>query len=518
MDSQFSLAIYMAKKRLKIYSFLLLTALLISGFSAFSAWTALAVLAQVPEQTALPESRVVDPALLQSPSPAAVPVQENVVQENAVQANSVQADPVPGTPVETASPLSASDLDSAPQTVASPLVQASAEPYHARWARESVHVLEENGIALPSNINYAELINRNDYLNVLAKIADVSRNQLALPHEQSLIGEITRAEAVHRVILAFGLEQALKTPITQESRFRDILPQHPAYAAVVLAENLKLINGYPDRTIRPDERLSWGEALILIETLYSWRKALPTDAPQWVRNYQKRQNMWYQLVDGFRLLLTLAYVGIALFFFIKSYRRSRHQQGSPFKSLSFLLGTLTLLLALMWINDILFNYRLIPREIYAIGGLISIFVALLMLKTGSHIDEKMSEPKPQAVIDSGYVESVNHEKGEIFIKDIQTQSHALAVVSPDTKIASHLEGKSVAAFFSEIRAGDIVSLKGASSFNGSVIEAERLSIVQREVVKAQQQEINWQSQTSQNQQTQQIHNRITPRPPGSSQA
>lgn len=516
----------MAKKQLKIYPLFLLMLLLISEFSALSSWTALAqVQTAVPEQTTavpeqtqtqtaqpeaavlspstLPESRVVDPALL-SPSPADQPV------------NAAQVTAAP----ESAAPESAVPERTAPESTetVSPLVQGTAEPYHARWARQSVHVLEENGIALPSNINYAELINRADYLNVLAKIADTSRSQLVLPYEQSLIGEITRAEAIHRVILAFGLEQALKAPVTQESRFRDILPQHPAFAAVVLAENLKLINGYPDRTIRPDERLSWGEALILIETLYSWRKALPTDAPQWVRNYQKRQNMWYQLVDGFRLLLTLAYVGIALFFFIKSYRRSRHQQASPFKSLSFLLGIVTLLLALMWVNDILFNYRLIPREIYAIGGLISIFVALLMLKTGSHIDEKMSEPKPQAVIDSGYVESVNHEKGEIFIKDIQTQAHALAVVSPDTKIASHLEGKSVAAFFSEIRAGDIVSLKGASSFNGSVIEAERLSIVQREVVQAQQQQINWQTQTSQNQQTQQIQNRITPRPPSAPQA
>ncbi|PIQ27205.1 hypothetical protein COW36_16770 [bacterium (Candidatus Blackallbacteria) CG17_big_fil_post_rev_8_21_14_2_50_48_46] len=398
-----------------------------------------------------------------------------------------------------------------PSVQTEPLTESKIEPYHTRWARRSVHVLEENGIVLPNNINYSELINRQDYLTVLSRIAGVSLQQLQLSNDHPLVGEITRAEAIHRVILAFGLRESLQSFGSQESRFRDINKKHPSFAAVVLAENLKLINGYPDQTIRPDERLSWGEALILIETLYSWKKALPTDAPQWVRNYQKRQNMWYQLIDGFRLLLTLTYVGIALFFFIKSWRRSRHQQGSPFKSLSFLMAMLTLLLGLMWINDILFNYHIIPREIYAIGALLSIFVALLMLKTGTHIDEKLSEPKPQSVIDSGYVEAVNHEKGEIFIKDIQTQNRALAVVSPDTKITSHLEGHSVSAFFSEIREGDIVTLKGASSFNGSVIEADKLSIVQRETQKAQQEQINW--QTQQNQQTQQIQNRIFRRPP-----
>lgn len=404
-------------------------------------------------------------------------------------------------------PLAGVDA-SAPLTTSS----ASPESYHARWARQSVRVLEANGIILPNNINYSELISRQDYLNVLARIADVSKGQLVLPEENHLVGEITRAEAIHRVVFAFGLSASLPDFANQDSRFRDINRQHPAYGAIVLAENLKLINGYPDQTIRPDERLSWGEALILIETLYSWRKALPTDAPQWVRNYQKRQNMWYQLIDGFRLLLTLTYVGIALFFFIKSWRRTRYQQGSPFRSLSFLLTILTLMLALMWINDILFNYRLIPREIYALGGLISIFIALLMLKTGTHMDEKLSEPKPQAVIDSGYVEAVNTEKGELFIKDIQTQSRALAIVNPDTKIVSHLEGKATAAFFSEIRVGDLLSLKGASSFQGSVIEVDRLSIVQREAQTARQEQVQWQSQTQQ--QSQEIKNRIIPRRPG----
>lgn len=392
----------------------------------------------------------------------------------------------------------------------SPVV-AAPESYHARWARQSVEILEANGIVLPNHINYSELISRQDYLNVLARIAGVSKGQLVLPEESHLLGEITRSEAIHRVVLAFGLGAALPDFARQDSHFRDITRQHPAYGAIVLAEKLKLIDGYPDQTIRPNERLSWGEALILIETLYSWRKALPTDAPQWVRNYQKRQNMWYQLIDGFRLLLTLAYVGIALFFFVKSWRRTRHQQRSPFRSLSVLLAMLTLLLALMWINDILFNYHLIPREMYALGSLISIFIALLMLKTGTHLDNKLSEPKPQAVIDTGYVEAIHLEKGELFVKDMETQNHCLAIVSPDTHIISRLDGKATTAFFSEIRPGDLISLKGASAFQGSVIEVERLSIVQRQKQATQQEQVQWQS--LQQTQAQPLENRMIRRLP-----
>ncbi len=375
-------------------------------------------------------------------------------------------------------------------TQASPLPQA----YHARWARQSVKILEENGLTLPDQINYAEQIGRDDFLRVLARVAAVAPSQLQIT--QPLTGEITRAEAIQRVILAFGLREALRND-RLESRFIDLGRQHPFYTAIALAESLKLINGYPDQTIRPNERLSWGEALILIENLYSWRQALPVDAPQWVRNHQQRQNMWYQLVDGFRLLLTLVYAGLALFFIARSWRRTRHQQGSPLKALSFLLSVLTLLLSLMWLNEILFNYHLIPREIYALGALISVFIALLMLKAGTYLDGKISEPKPQAVIDAGYVEAINSEKGEIFIKDSQTALCAMAVITPDTKIFSHLDGQASAAFFSEIRPGDLLSLKGASSFQGSVIEVERLAILSREAQPLQSQESTWQNRSVQ---------------------
>ena len=211
-------------------------------------------------------------------------------------------------------PIATEMTTSQPSAPASVEVSQANSSYRSQWAQKSVQVLQENGIQLPPGINYTALITQEDFVALLAKVSSVGNAQLRsnlLNAEQSPQGGITRAEAIHLMIGAFGLTESLPGFATQPSKFTDLPPDHPAYASLVLAERVHLINGYPDHTIRPNEELSWGEGLILLESIYSWRKALPTTAPEWVKNYQKRQNMWFQLLDGFRLLLTLTYLCIA---------------------------------------------------------------------------------------------------------------------------------------------------------------------------------------------------------------
>lgn len=408
-------------------------------------------------------------------------------------------------------------VSSAPVNEASPIPPSErGSLYRSQWAQDSVQVLQENGIQLPTGINYEALISPDDYVRLLAQIASMSETQLKtfkLP--QATPNGITRGEAIHLVLASFGLTEALPQFAKQASKFKDLDRSNPAYASIVLAESVHLINGYPDQTIRPNERLSWGEALILVETVYSWRKALPTTPPEWVKNHQKRQNMWYQLIDGFRLMLTLAYVALAMYFFGKIWLKLRKQRQSPYRKLSIGLAVLTVLLGALWISELLFNYAVLPREVYAGLAMLSVIAGLFLLKISSDLDDDISKPKPQVVIDAGFVTSINHEKGELFIRDRASNAHSLALASSDTKVLRKTGKKSVeSSFLSDIQIGDLVSLRGVQLEHTSLLQIERLTLVeaaQQEVVQNTETEAREYVQAPVQQQQQQV-NRIVSKP------
>lgn len=385
-------------------------------------------------------------------------------------------------------------------------LQASPPPiptdsaYHAEWAQRAVRILQANGLALPAGVNYNVLMGQDEFLQVLSQLSKMDLNTLkqqGFAEAPLAAGRLSRGEAIHLLLASFGLTDALKTFAEQESKFSDISRSHPAYASVVLAERLNLINGYPDRSIRPDEALSWGEALILAESVYSWRQALPTSAPEWVKAYEKRQNMWYQLMDGFRLLLTLAYLGLAFYFLWRSWRRTRGRKDSPYRKFSLGLGGVTCLMGALWISELLFNYQLIPREVYAVLAMLSIFIGLYLLKLSSDLDSDISKPKPQVVIDKGYIESINHERGELFIRDKVSGAHSLALVNSDSKVLRKSGRTAVErAFLSELQRGDLVSLRGGRLEHESLLEVERVTLLESQ---QQQQQIDIQSYTQQQQ-------------------
>jgi hypothetical protein len=465
----------------------------------------------LPQAPTTAEAQPADPGQIQN----GIQTSQNAGAQNPA-VNSALTTPANPTHSDPAVDPSAPSAQTTNQSPPASVTPAAASLYRSRWAQDSVQVLQENGIQLPQGINYAALINQTDFVHLLGQISSVPDAKLSAMRLQTPGQEpsdaLTRGEAIHLVLGSFGLTESLPGFAKQGSKFTDLPPSHPAYASIVLAESVHLINGYPDRTIRPNERLSWGEALILVETVYSWRKALPTTAPEWVRNYQQRQNMWYQLIDGFRLLLTLAYVVLAFYFLGRTWLKARRQKQSPYRNFSFGLAVLTLLLGTLWISELLFNYALIPREVYASLAMLSVFAGLYLLKLGSDIDSDLSKPKPQVVIDAGYVTSINHEKGELFIRDKVSESHSLALVGSDSKILRKTGKKSVeSAFLSDVQIGDLISVRGSRLEHESLVQVERLTLVEQaeqQVETTQQQGIREYVQAPQQQQQQQ-QNRIS---------
>lgn len=495
------------------------TAQAAQNIAATSPQTTIQTPAQMPAQAnqAVPASQPVQ----QAPATQAVPPVQTEPQQTYPQTQTPESVPPvqdTSTAVDTAQAAApASPAANTPSAL--PPSNAPGSVYRSQWAQNSVQVLQENGIQLPQGINYSALIDQDAYIRLLAQVSSVPDAQLkslSLPITADQPAGLTRGQAIHLVLASFGLTESLPGFASQPSKFSDLAQSHPAYASIVLAESVHLINGYPDHTIRPNEQLSWGEALILVETVYSWRKALPISAPEWVRNYQKRQNMWYQLIDGFRLLLTLTYIGLALYFFGRTWLKLRKQKKSPIRNYSMALSLVTLLLGVLWISELLFNYSLLPRELYSILAMISVFAGVFLLKLGADMDGDLSKPKPQVVIDAGYVTSINHEKGELFIRDKVSDNHSLALAGSDTKILRKTGKKSVeSAFLSDIQIGDVVSLRASRLEHDSLIQIERLTLVEKaeqqvENTQQQQQAIREYVQAPQQQQQQQV-NRVVPR-------
>lgn len=377
---------------------------------------------------------------------------------------------------------------------ASPTLQKPKESitklYRSKWTQRSLKVLEENGIPLPSTINYDQLIERPQFDLILARVAKVNKQVFKSKINRHIKESITRGTAIDSVIRAFGFQQKMENFKDTPSKFKDLPQHHPAYLAIVMAEKTKLINGYPDQTIRPDELLSWGEALILIETVHNWRKALPTTAPEWVKSYENQQEMGFKLVDLFRLLLTMGYGIVALIFLLRVFKKSRKKKDQIYRPMSILLIVTTLMLLALWLNDILYTYGLMKREFYEVIALISVFVSLLLLKTGVFLEDKMTEPSPQAVIDVGYVDAINQEKGELFIIDVVSGKRALGLMQSGSKVYS--QNKNEGAFLSDIQVGDHIKVTGSGQFDGALVDIESIQLLAQQ---PQNQELNQKRKT-----------------------
>ena len=147
-------------------------------------------------------------------------------------------------------------------------------------------------------------------------------------------------------------------------------------------------------------------------------------------------------------------------------------------------------------------------------------MGLFLLKAGVDIDKDIAKPKPQSVIDSGYVAAINHEKGELFIKDKLSESHSLALVTADSKIYRKTGNKnSESAFLSEIQVGDVVSLRASQLEHESLLQVDRLTLVETRQANAElnQQNVQEYIHVAQEEQQQQ-YNRVVRGPGPSGQA
>lgn len=73
-------------------------------------------------------------------------------------------------------------------------------------------------------------------------------------------GNITRGEFAKMIIYALGLSDLAATPVT-ETGFPDVAPEHWAASVIKIAHDMGIINGFDDGTFKPDENVTYDQAL-----------------------------------------------------------------------------------------------------------------------------------------------------------------------------------------------------------------------------------------------------------------
>lgn len=349
---------------------------------------------------------------------------------------------------------------------------------NATWINNSVSNLDKTGdLKVPSWVDYNSLVPQKDFALMLTRVTKITDKKFFGDLDPvSLDKTLTRGQAFDSSIKAFGLEKEMeKIANNYKSKFKDLNPAHKYYNACITAEVIKLSAGYPDNTFKPDDLLKWSEAIAIIDSVHKWATLMPEQTPiQKAIDFKK--NIWYYFLDGFRLVLTLIYSVVSLFFLLKAWKRSRNDT-SGFKEIITSLCFATGSLFVMWINEMLYARGIIDKPIYYIISTVSVLAGLFLIRTSSLIN-KQTEPKPKANVEVAYVEYVDISRGEIFVVDSITKRRMLTLISADTKIynkENKLLGK---AFLSEIAVGDVVNIKGTEQVSGgAVVKADTILLM-----------------------------------------
>lgn len=349
---------------------------------------------------------------------------------------------------------------------------------NATWINNSVSNLDKTGdLKVPSWVDYNSLVAQKDFALMLTRVTKITDKTFFGDLDTvSLDKTLTRGQAFDSSIKAFGLEKEMeKIATSYKSKFKDLKPEHKYYNACITAEVIKLSAGYPDNTFKPDDLLKWSEAIAIIDSVHKWATLMPEQTPiQKAIDFKK--NIWYYFLDGFRLVLTLIYSVVSLFFLLKAWKHSRNDT-SGFKEIITSLCFATGSLFIMWINEMLYARGIIDKPIYYIISTISVLAGLFLIRTSSLIN-KQTEPKPKANVEVAYVEYVDISRGEIFVVDSITKRRMLTLISADTKIynkENKLLGK---AFLSEIAVGDVVNIKGTEQASGgSIVKADTILLM-----------------------------------------
>lgn len=102
---------------------------------------------------------------------------------------------------------------------------------------------------------------------------------------------VTRAEMAKLVFTVYGLDDLVVYAAPEESKpFKDIKDSEWYYDYVCAAAGMKIINGYSDGTFRPDEKVTYAEAVTMLIRALGYTNLTAKEGESWEVPYIKKMN------------------------------------------------------------------------------------------------------------------------------------------------------------------------------------------------------------------------------------
>lgn len=97
--------------------------------------------------------------------------------------------------------------------------------------------------------------------------------------------KITRAEMAKILLTALGGATPAVELAEGRTLFSDVPVDHWATGYINVASELKYIEGYPDKTFKPDDQVTYAEAITMVIRMLGYRSNVEMSTKQWPDNY-----------------------------------------------------------------------------------------------------------------------------------------------------------------------------------------------------------------------------------------
>ena len=109
---------------------------------------------------------------------------------------------------------------------------------------------------------------------------------------------VTRAQLAKMLVISMGMENQVADASKKYLDFSDVLSSHWGYGYIKLASDNKLVNGYEDKTFKPEGNVTYAEATAMIVRALGYEVDVARSDLSWPNNYMIYADEKLELFDG----------------------------------------------------------------------------------------------------------------------------------------------------------------------------------------------------------------------------
>lgn len=109
---------------------------------------------------------------------------------------------------------------------------------------------------------------------------------------------VTRAQLAKMLVLSMGMESKVSEAANKYLNFTDVLSSHWGYGYIKVASDNKLVNGYEDKSFKPEGNVTYAEATAMIVRALGYDVDVTRSDLSWPNNYMTYADEKLELFSG----------------------------------------------------------------------------------------------------------------------------------------------------------------------------------------------------------------------------